>query len=374
MKRLLRISPLAIAIAASPALAQSEDDRLASMQQQIDSLRQQINTPVQDRVRFNGFMSTGVARASNDAGYAGITETTEVQDLTLAALQASFEITDEVQAVMQIISRGDDDWDTDMEWAYLSYRPNADLQLRAGKMRQPLFMYSDYMDLGYAQPWARAPQVIYGSVNSSYVGADASYTIPLDSSSITTQAFFGYIDEEIDGIALDVRNSSGISLSWTDYVWTLRSVYSWGDISLDMPPVDDERASYLGLGVSYDDGNWQIISEAARTEVDGFMPDTDAAYLSVGHRFGAFTPYVMAGWLETKDDDKRGPMLVAMNGDRTDYSVGVRWDITPGVALKADWTHSRGFEDSPSGLDAQTVLTEGLNSTNVYTFKIDAAF
>lgn len=373
MKLLLRISPLAIAIAASPALAQSEDDRLASMQQQIDSLRQQVNTPVQDRVRFNGFMSTGVARASNNAGYAGITETTEVQDLTLAALQASFEITDEVQAVMQILTRGDDDWETDMEWAYLSYRPTADLQLRAGKMRQPLFMYSDYMDLGYAQPWARAPQVIYGSVNSSYVGADASYTIPLDNSSITTQAFYGYIDEEIGDTSLEVRNSSGVSLSWTDHVWTLRGVYSRGDVTLDIPPVDDESASYMGLGISYDDGNWQIISEAARTEVDGFMPDTDAAYLSVGHRFGAFTPYVMAGWLETKDDEKRGPVL-DMNGDRTDYSVGVRWDITPGVALKADWTHSRGFEDSPSGLDPDTVLPEGINSTNVYTFKIDAAF
>ena len=376
MKIVSRITPLALAIAASSAMAQGDDT--ARLQQQIDALQQQVNSMSDERIQFNGFFSTGYARASNDAGFAGITEDTEIYDLSLAALQASFDITDDTQAVMQLVSRGEEDWDTSVEWAYLSYRPTNALQLRAGKMRQPLYMYSDFLEVGYAQPWARAPQSFYGQTLSSYMGADASYTFNLDGSSITAQAFFGNSEDSEDGTTVDLRNSGGVSVAWTDYVWTLRAVVSQSELNLSnprLPPVEGEDGTYLGLGFSYDDGSWQIISEAVRTEIDGYYPDNDAAYLSIGHRFGAFTPYVVAGWTESQDNDERPGMLGAfLNKERKEYSVGVRWDVTPGVALKADWTHATGFEEGPNGLDPQVVLAEGIDSTNVYTFKIDAAF
>lgn len=378
MKKLYRLTPLALAIAATPALAQDSDT--AALEQRIDALQQQVNSLSNDRVRFNGFLSTGYSRASNDAGFAGIDTSSEIYDVSLMALQGSFDITDEIQAVMQIVGRGEESWEPDMEWAYLSYRPMGALQLRAGKMRQPLFMYSDFLELGYSQPWARAPQSVYGQSPSSYMGADAAYTFNLDASAVTTQVFGGHLEDEDEGrgVIVDVRNSFGASTSWTNYVWTVRGVVSTGKLNLETSSgqqlVSDESASYLGFGVSYDDGSWQIISEATRTEIDGFYADTDAAYLSVGHRFGAFTPYVVIGRVESKDNDERPAMLAAMNTERDEYSVGVRWDVTPGVALKADWTHVTGFEDGPSGLDAQTVLAEGIDNTNVYTFKIDAAF
>ncbi|MGO1500458.1 MAG: hypothetical protein ACTHWH_04135 [Marinobacter sp.] len=86
MNKLLRLAPLALAIAASGVSAQSTDDTLTRMQQQLNSMQQQLNAAKNDRVRFNGFFSTGVARASNDAGFAGNTEKTNVADLSLLAL------------------------------------------------------------------------------------------------------------------------------------------------------------------------------------------------------------------------------------------------------------------------------------------------
>lgn len=59
MKRLLHLAPLALAIAASSASAQSTEDTLANMQQQLNSMQQQLNAAKNDRVRFNGFFSTG---------------------------------------------------------------------------------------------------------------------------------------------------------------------------------------------------------------------------------------------------------------------------------------------------------------------------
>ena len=105
------------------------------------------------------------------------------------------------------------------------------------------------------------------------------------------------------------------------------------------------------------------------------LPISDAAYLSVGRRIGSITPYAVVGWTESKDDDERaGSPLSALNTHRDEYSLGLRWDVLSGVAVKFDWTHARGFGDAPGGLDAASVFADELDSTNVYTVKIDSAF
>ncbi|WP_417538794.1 hypothetical protein [Marinobacter sp.] len=402
MKKLLQLAPLALAVAAGSASAQSTEDTLARMQQQLDAMQQQVNSAKNDSVRFNGFFSTGVARASNDAGYAGITETTSVNDLSLIALQGTFDVTEKSQAVLQLVGRGADDWEPQIEWAYLSHRPTNNLQLRAGKMRIPFFMYSDSLEVGYSQPWARPPQSVYGPIAiTSYVGADATYNFNFDDSSLTVNAFTGFTDEDGTTGEVQLRNIGGVNLTWTDYVWTLRAVAATAEADIDatrlkalVPPTitvnsvlaDGERGNFYGIGASYDDGSWQIISEVTRVELDGKFADTDSAYLSIGHRFGSWTPYIAAGWTESKDEDERKGLFInipsqgvvvpesILNYQRTDYSVGTRWDITPGVAIKADITHVRGLDKGYANLNTQYMLSNDTSSTNVYTLKLDSAF
>nr|BBJ05830.1 hypothetical protein YBY_36790 [Marinobacter nauticus] len=401
MKRLFSVAPLALAITAAPAMAQDTEQTLERMQQQLNAMQQQLNSARNTGVRFNGFFSTGYARASNDAGYAGITEESEVKDLSLFALQGTFDVTQKSQIVMQLVGRGADDWEPEVEWAYLSHRPTNNLQLRAGKMRIPFFMYSDSLEVGYAQPWARPPQSVYGPIAvTSYVGADASYNWNFDNSSLNANFFTGFTDEDGNSGDVQLRNIAGLNLTWTDYVWTIRGVAATAEADIDatrlaaQAPVgsnvdtvlaDGDRGNFYGLGVSYDDGSWQIIGEVTRVEVDGKFADTDSAYLSVGHRFGSWTPYVAVGWVESKDDDERLGVVMTSDGDvlapesilnfqREDYSVGTRWDITPGVAIKADITHSRGFDKGTGNLNPSYILASGTNSTNVYTLKIESAF
>lgn len=401
MKKLLPLAPLALAVAAGAASAQSTEETLARMQQQLNSMQQQLNAANNDRVRFNGFFSTGVARASNDAGFTGITEKTNVSDLSLLALQGTFDVTDKSQAVLQLVGRGADDWEPEIEWAYLSHRPTNNLQLRAGKMRIPFFMYSDSLEVGYAQPWARSPQSVYGPIAiTSYVGADATYNFNFDNSSLTANVFTGFTDEDGNSGDVQLRNIGGLNLTWTDYVWTVRGVAATAETSIDAtrlgrlaesygaPPLpagttelaSGDRGNFYGIGASYDDGQWQIISEITRVEVDGQFPDTDSAYLSVGHRFGSWTPYLAVGWVESKDEHERtGSFLPGvpesiLNYQREEYSLGTRWDITPGVAIKADVTHVRGLEKGFGNLNTPYMLSSSPNSTNVFTLKIDSAF
>ncbi|WP_242634382.1 hypothetical protein [Marinobacter salicampi] len=378
------------------------------MQQQLDSMQQQLNSVKDERVRFNGFFSTGFARASNDAGFDGVTDESSVADQSLLALQGTFDVTDKSQAVLQLVGRGAEDWDPVVEWAYLSHRPTNDLQLRAGKMRLPFFMYSDSLEVGYAQTWARPPAAVYDPVAiQSYVGADATHTFNFNGSSLTTQVFTGFTEEEGNISEVKLRNTAGLTLSWTDYVWTVRGIAATAEISINATRLaaiaeandlqlvdgqailaDEERGNFFGLGLGYDNGTWQVISEVTRAEVDGKFADTDSAYVSVARRFGTLTPYAVVGWIESQDNEERAGAFLAqgptgimpavpesvLNTRRDEYSVGVRWDITPGVAIKADVTHVRGFEGSAGGLNPAFILANDDDTTNVYTLKLDSAF
>lgn len=61
MKKLFSAAPLALAIATTPALAQSTEETLERMQQQLNAMQQQLNSAKDTGVRFNGFFSTGFA-------------------------------------------------------------------------------------------------------------------------------------------------------------------------------------------------------------------------------------------------------------------------------------------------------------------------
>jgi len=395
-KSFMAKSPLALCLLAAAATAQADDARIDQLESRIDALQQDLRAAGQDRVRFNGFMSTGVARASNDAGYDGVTETTEAQSLTLFAIQGRFDISDATNATVQLVSRGSDpgrdDFATQLEWAYLTHHLDNGIRIRAGQMRPPLFMYSDSLELGYAQPWARSPLVVYEQVDlSNYTGADVTYSYHLGNGTMRTQIFGGHGSNDVDAVAtptspdgvsgIELRNLAGASVSWTDYTWTLRGVAARADSSFDFldelgQPGEYEGAFY-GLGLEYNEGNLLVVSEVTRREVQGVFADQDSAYVTAGYRFGNLMPYATAAWIESMDDEERnGTIFTALNRKREDYSLGVRYDIMPGIAIKGDWTHSRSFGQTDGGLannrDANGDVRFG--HTNVYTVTLDAAF
>lgn len=137
----------------------------------------------------------------------------------------------------------------------------------------------------------------------------------------------------------------------------------------------------MGLGLSYDDGNWLLMSELTRVEVDGFYQDTDSAYITLGYRVKEVTPYMTASWVESQDNYERdGTPLEVLDVRRQSYSLGLRWDMTTSVAMKADWTHARGFGKTTGGLIGNQLAALNGNpggrfdSTDVYTVRLDAAF
>ncbi|MBB1441143.1 hypothetical protein H5202_21360 [Shewanella sp. SG41-4] len=300
--------------------------------------------------------------------------------------------------------RGKYDWEVEAEWAYLSHRFENGVKVRGGKLRVPLFMYSDYLDVGYAQPFARPPQEVYGAIPfSSYTGAGVSYDVEYDDSTLTMQAFGG--ESNVKNSAVELSNLMGANLSWTDEIWTLRAVYAQAqldgpivnEVDVALAPgvntqanytvleLDDDKGSFVGVGASYDNGEVIAITEWTRSEIDNAYPDIDSGYLTLGYRIKEFTPYATVAYTKTQDNDERLPLsqaaaiqMVAFNAERMAYSIGLRWDAIDNVAIKFDVTYADDFGDTSGGFlgnnfDSSTGKFT-YDDTLIYTVKFDAVF
>jgi hypothetical protein len=117
------------------------------------------------------------------------------------------------------------------------------------------------------------------------------------------------------------------------------------------------------VGVSYDPGDWLLMSEWAKTASDGLQESSTAWYLMGGHRFGKFTPYVTLGQVESGSNVYPGigtaglpPPLAAaaatLNGglsaalgefapSQSSTTVGVRWDAVKDVDVKFQYDRVR---------------------------------
>jgi len=405
--------------------------RVQLLEEQVSVLEeQQAETNRVNNVTVNGFFTLSAGMASNDAGYAGYDKTLDYVPETKVGLQAAFEVTESTFLVAQLVSRAEQHWRPEMEWAFLSHTFDNDLTVRAGRLRVPLYMYSDYLEVNFAQPWLRPPEEVYAVVPvSSYEGIDFVYTIPFDEAEWQFQAYTGVgsdPDEET-GFGTDVEYDNVMGLASTfsynsfsiraSYVMTtLNSGQAFVPSSNNTVPLmnfDDTDTSFIGLGVSYDDGDLLVVAEWTRSQVDasgletdldpsdgsfnysGNWQDVDSAYISVAYRFGDVTPYVTYAVMETTDDDERADAttqsVIDAGGDLTDgavqangynqaifdaqrstYSAGLRYDINANMALKFDVTYSDDFANTSGGLTGNVSQAE--EDTLVYTTSLNMVF
>jgi len=386
MKKAFIMLPLAVACASQFAIAATTDaQRLALLEQELAVLQEASSyDSLSDRMTVNGFFTGKVGVASNDAGYNGYDKDADFSEGSKLGLQGSFALTEQTKIVAQLVARGSDDWSTEMEWAFLSHDFDNGLVARIGRLRVPLYMYSDYLEVGYAQPWASPPSELYSIVPlSSFDGVDAIYDFDMGDVAVMLQASYGHADRDTGELLgeVDYKDILGASASFSYEDWVFRTTYyqTTLDTTKDgqIPQFfNDEQSYFAGVGLSYDNGSLLAISEFAVSDVEGDYSDTQSGYVTVGYRVSNFTPYVTYAFLDTTDDSERtAPLKPAFDWKRTAYSIGTRYDINSNLALKADVTYATDFGDTSGGMASNLDGIAQINDdTIVYTLSFDAVF
>ncbi len=333
-------------------------------------------------VKFNGFASikAGMTTSADDTLY-GYDDSVDLKNESLFALQAQSDLGNDLSVTAQLVSRGSDDFSFDFEWAFLTYQINDEWRVNAGRLRTPFYKYSDFRDVGYAYDWLRTPQSVYDLGFDRISGVSLYYNTSIADMQSSMQFVYGSYDGDVtlQGVESPTKIDDIVGMTWElSQDWLgMRMAYLRGDVTIKADAFnplfaglaatgqasvikaidfDKDRGSFFGFGMNYDRNDWVSVFEYTFVKVeDSFYANQESSYISLGHRFGHFTPYVSLEW----DDDEIKPEIYqAMpNGhplkntvtglvasrfvDTNTTNVGLRYDFHAAAAFKFELTKAK---------------------------------
>lgn len=295
-------------------------------------------------------------------------------------------------ATLQVISRYgyDGTYRPELTWGFLRYRPQPDLEIRAGRLGWDVYLMSDSRDVGYSSLWVRPPVEYYGHLQLSKItGVDAVWRRPAGEAVWSHKLFAGEVSSRIP---LDSRSYSNLSGSWlfggyVDYQragWVVRvgltrlelKTELRGDARRQLDSLRDQGSGldelvrlteldttfHFGtVGVAYDHGPLQAQLMYSYTDSsEDVHSNIHAGYFSLGYRMGRWTPYLMVAAVEAEGNTTAAvPAAAELPGfadtfgsmthlNQHTVSLGARYDWSSRVALKiqADRVTVRGESGS----------------------------
>lgn len=319
---------------------------------------------------------------------------------TRLGVQANVSVGPSLELVAQGIAkrRGTFAGDADaLEWAYASYRPDAEWTLRAGRVNVDTFLMADYRNVGFGFLSIRPPVEFYarlpttldgGDVARSWLAGDAQWRAKL----LAGATRIGDVDFSEAG---RLNSVLGGMVSREQGGWLLRASIARARIdfrqddarrsalaalgqlaALPLPAVaapaqqlrerlgaNGIQARFTEVGLRYEGSAWQGSAEFVHVSAPPLTVER-TFYAMLGYRLADWTPFVghgrsrnavaaldvpawqqvltpVLGTAAAAEAQGLGKAVVAvLNGGRlvqSSWSVGLRWDFHAQAALKLQW-------------------------------------
>jgi len=332
-----------------------------------------------EAIELDGFLTAGFAvHNQSQADGSKVTYLDEItDDVTFLqdskfGLQITADIAEDMQVVAQILASAvDENYSMDIEWAYLDYVAGESTNIRAGRIKQPVFLISDYLEVGYAYPWIRPPAEAYSNMPvDSIIGVQLLYQANIGGMTLGVQPYFGSNSEDVPGVnsveffadnyfgmALRLENRSftfQLSSFQTD-VSTIDSaggiLNSEGSAVLSVASLSWDIANFVGYteytirDIKADQNTLTPGSGFNATPFDALFSDQDGYYVTLGYRIGKYLPHVT---FATIDSDPAGPYGCVDTTDATtcgpsqgarqdSITIGLRYELNETAALKIEF-------------------------------------
>lgn len=305
---------------------------------------------------WSAFGTIGYAQSNRDYGYMRNIDSSGSFDTdTVLGAQGDLRLNPQWSGTVQLklaqSLKSDGRWDLTPAWAFVAWRPQDDWLLRAGKMRAPLYLQSESLDVGVTHDMARLPAEMYTLAPSSdFAGVSLAKTwalgerdlaLDLYSGEIGTTARFwlrdgappqygvgaNFVDVKVrsSGLALTLRSPEGVLRGGIHRIAVRRRDgtpiatsypfvevapgigYYQVDPQLPGPGVPvagtiKNMVYTVGLEQALFPG-WRVAAEYARiaqqdTELGS---DSHGGYVALLHTMGRLTPYVSWGRLQSSE-------------------------------------------------------------------------
>ncbi len=295
-------------------------------------------------IQFDGFFTVGAAIHDDDTnkdnpvadgrenvyigslGDRGITQDLTFETDTRFGLQITSEVSENMKVVAQLLGRGtNSNFNAIVEWAYVDYEFADWVSLRAGKVKQPVYLVNDYVEVGFAYPWIRPPAEVYYQNNplNTVNGAELLFAFPVGPGTLSFQPYIGSNRDDIPNTQgqayFEAENIYGIDVKYAGRGYTVHAstfqceVKTFGGLvnvptafgfatDVDLNGKGDCEVTSAGLNL--DLANVVVYAEwQERTTTDTLarpFGDQDAWYTTLGYRIGKWLPHLTYATIDGK--------------------------------------------------------------------------
>ena len=265
-------------------------------------------------IQFDGFMTAGAAIHDDDKGNVyigslgdrGITEDLTFETDTRFGLQISSDVTEDMSVVAQLLGTGvNGNFNAVIEWAYIDYEAADYANIHVGKIKQPVYLVNDYVEVGYAYPWIRPPAEVYYQNNplNTVNGIELLLQFPVGPGTLSFQPYLGSNRDDIpnaQGAFFEAENIYGIDIKYSGRGYTVHASNfrcevktfggfdipdsAFGPLTVDLNGKGDCNVTAAGLNL--DMANVVVYAEWTKRTTDETLSrafgDQDAGYLTLG--------------------------------------------------------------------------------------------
>ena len=352
-------------------------------------------------IQFDGFMTAGASKFVSvedaDKGHTyigGLGDRGITNDLTFErdsrfGLQISSDVSEDMSVVAQILGRADNgNFNAIIEWAYIDYEIADVASVHVGKIKQPVYLVNDYVEVGYAYPWIRPPQEVYLLNNpiDTVNGLELLLQFPVGPGTLSFQPYIGSNRDDVangNGAYFEAENIYGMDIKYSGRGYTVHASNFQCEVSLTGQPFSAPTlfgptvvaninlngakgdCDVSAAGFNLDMKNIIVYAEWTKRTTDDTLSqafgDTEAFYATFGYRFGKWMPHLTFASIEgeastvgldtlnggiAKITDGTTPVVISPTGHtslnfpvpvQTSITAGLRYEVNDSAALKIEY-------------------------------------
>jgi hypothetical protein len=285
-------------------------------------------------------------------------------------LQISAKVNEDISITGQLLAKArEENSNVEADWAFINYRASEQVSVRAGKIKFPTFLISDYYEVGYAYPWIRPPQEVYSSNPITTLnGVDVLGRFRFGDLSLLVQPYFGVsrgaqalVPQEavtnpgyklcFDGTSGSFVNCQAGTVLYTDFtadalrginvslssdIFTVRAGTLKTKVNVPGFAVFQDDVKFSSAGLSMDWHNVVLYSEYFEREIKGLansaFPNQKGSYTTLGYRVGKWLPHFTTARI--KDNENPVSATSGIPLDQKSKTLGLRYEVGSGAALK----------------------------------------
>jgi hypothetical protein len=344
----------------------------------------------------------------------GITTDLTFETDTRFGLQISSDVSENMSVVAQLLARARSaNFNAIVEWAYADYEFTDWLSLRAGKIKQPVYLVNDYVEVGYAYPWIRPPVEVYYLNNplNTVNGAELLLAFPVGPGTLSFQPYFGSARDDIPNTQgqayFEAENIVGIDVKYSGSGYIVHAsnfqcdVNTYGGLTgvptnpafmipgnaVDIDLNGKGKCDVTSAGLTLDVANVVLYAEwQERTTTETLsrpFGDQDAWYATLGYRIGKWLPHLTYATIDGKastvqpgavcpvgvpDCSVPGTTFNFPVAIQSSVTAGLRYEVNDSAALKIEYAVVDVENDPTELADANQQTNYGLFDTNFMLF------